>query len=272
MIVFGGRLAAPMKGADIVASAFAEVRARRTDVRLVLLASREDARQFARFHENVVALGWIIDAADVQAIIAAADVLVMPSRYEPFGLLCAEAMAVGVPVVASPVGGLRSMVRHGANGFLLSSDQNIWPRELADYVLRILGQADVRARLRTTARHDAVRWFSPQRVATRIEELHELVVSSPKSAATIAPAELCEEDGERYLALVDSLLGSTTRNIGARVLEAFPETSLSRCPACTRGKLAREGLALQNAARSRQNLEATLESVCPLGLLQRTLT
>jgi D-inositol-3-phosphate glycosyltransferase len=49
----------------------------------------------------------------------AADVMIMPSRSESFGLVALEASACGVPVVASDVGGLRSLVDHGRTGYLV---------------------------------------------------------------------------------------------------------------------------------------------------------
>lgn len=57
----------------------------------------------------------------------AADVVLVPSRSESFGLVALEAASCGIPVVAAEVGGLKALVRHGRTGFLLSSrDPELW--------------------------------------------------------------------------------------------------------------------------------------------------
>jgi glycosyltransferase involved in cell wall biosynthesis len=63
-----------------------------------------------------------IDPEDVPQVIAQHDVVLMPSRREPFGLLAAEAIASGRWVVASNVDGLREIVRDGINGTLVDGD------------------------------------------------------------------------------------------------------------------------------------------------------
>ena len=65
---------------------------------------------------------WLrdVDPADVPALIAAHDVVLMPSVAEPFGLVAVEAIASGRWVVASAVGGLREIVRDGVNGTLVT--------------------------------------------------------------------------------------------------------------------------------------------------------
>jgi glycosyltransferase involved in cell wall biosynthesis len=65
------------------------------------------------------------------------DVLVLPSRQEPFGTVLAEAMAVGTPVVATRVGGLAEVVRDGVTGRLVAPDD---PAALAAAVLAVLAQ------------------------------------------------------------------------------------------------------------------------------------
>jgi glycosyltransferase involved in cell wall biosynthesis len=94
------------------------------------------------------------------------DVLVVPSRSEPFGTVIAEAMAVGVPVVASRVDGLPEVVSDGVTGALVPVDD---PRALADAVLRVLERRD---ELGAAAAEAARRWDADV-YAARVGDLVE---------------------------------------------------------------------------------------------------
>src|SRR5207248_10173028 len=79
---------------------------------------------------------WVDGAAGVMG---ALDVLVLPSRREGFGLVLAEAMAAGTPVVATRVGGLPELVEDGVTGALVAPGD---PAALAAGVLRALDQRE----------------------------------------------------------------------------------------------------------------------------------
>ncbi len=83
---------------------------------------------------------------------AAAEMVVMPSHYESFGMVALEAMAMGTPVIASEVGGLAHLIRHGENGFHVPSRD---PEALAASILRLLEDHALRAQLGEQARADA---------------------------------------------------------------------------------------------------------------------
>jgi D-inositol-3-phosphate glycosyltransferase len=87
---------------------------------------------------------------------AAAEMVVMPSHYESFGMVALEAMAMGTPVIASEVGGLAHLIRHGINGFHVPSRD---PHALAARILHLLEDGELRAQLgaqaRSVARHYA---------------------------------------------------------------------------------------------------------------------
>ncbi|MDI6703226.1 MAG: glycosyltransferase [bacterium] len=68
------------------------------------------------FCNKVLFLGEI---DDIQSILAAADLFLLTSEVESFGLACLEAMACGVPVVATQVGGLPEVIENGKSGFLV---------------------------------------------------------------------------------------------------------------------------------------------------------
>lgn len=88
--------------------------------------------------DHVVFTGWRTDALD---ILASMDIVLHPSLSEGFGRAVLEAMALGRPVVASKVGGLREIIRHGENGFLIDPGdvkalEIHWRRLLEDAALR----------------------------------------------------------------------------------------------------------------------------------------
>lgn len=99
----------------------------------------------------------------------AADVVVMPSLYESFGMVALEAMACGTPVVASDVGGLSFLVRDGETGFLVPECE---PRALADCLGQLLRDAGLRARLGKRG-IEIARQYAWAKIADRIEEVYQ---------------------------------------------------------------------------------------------------
>jgi len=86
---------------------------------------------------------------------AAADVVLVPSRSESFGLVALEAQACGTPVVAARVGGLPFVVDDGATGFLVDGHD---PKAHAARVLDVLRDADLQARFGIEAAYRALRF------------------------------------------------------------------------------------------------------------------
>lgn len=116
-----GRLTA-IKGQDVLLRAFAEIAAERDDVFLVLLgegemrgALEETARRL-KISEIVKFLGW---RPDVGAVMASLDIFCLSSLNEGMGKVLVEAMAMGLPLVASDTGGIKDLVRDGENGLLV---------------------------------------------------------------------------------------------------------------------------------------------------------
>ena len=103
---------------------------------------------------------------------SAADVCVMPSYSESFGLVGLEAQACGCPVVGSGVAGLRSVVRDEVSGYLIDSHD---PAAFAERIGRLLNSPDLAQQMGRRGRLLAQR-YSWTRTADRLQELFEGVV------------------------------------------------------------------------------------------------
>ncbi len=98
---------------------------------------------------------------------SAADVLVMPSHYESFGLVALEAMSCGTPVIASRVGGLSFTVIEGVTGYQIPDGDDA---TMADRILRVLQDDELRERLGSQAVELAACYSWPD-VASQLEEI-----------------------------------------------------------------------------------------------------
>jgi D-inositol-3-phosphate glycosyltransferase len=112
---------------------------------------------------------------------SAAQVVVVPSRYESFGLVALEAMACGAPVIASDVGGLATLVRDGRTGFLVPDGD---AAALADRIGLLFNNRVLRNELGAQAVAIAEAYGWPV-IAERIEALYDEVL---REAAEPVPA------------------------------------------------------------------------------------
>lgn len=117
-------------------------------------------------HDRVVFPGMQLNAAEY---LAAADVYLQASDTESFGLSVLEAMACGVPVVSTAVGGVPEVVADGETGYLARPGDE---ETLADAAIRLLRKPKLRRRFARAARARAVGRFSPDPVVDRYESVY----------------------------------------------------------------------------------------------------
>ncbi len=137
--------------------------------------SLEQAVKAAGLEDCVHFLGWRSDKAD---LLREVDAFVLPSRREGVGVAALEAMAAGVPVVASRVGGLAQAVVDGETGILVEPEQ---PQELADALQALGGDPALGMRLGSNGRRRVVELFAADKQAEQYVEVYDDVLAAAKA-------------------------------------------------------------------------------------------
>jgi D-inositol-3-phosphate glycosyltransferase len=187
IILFVGRIE-PLKGIDILIGAAAQLH---EDENFRVLIVGGDAGALAQINElraqadglgvgHHISFVGAVDHAELPLYYNAADVCVVPSFYESFGLVAIESMACGTPVVASRVGGLASTILDGETGYLIS-----WrcPEPFAERLELLLDNDELRASFGSAAR-EAVERYRWGNVAEAVAGLYGrlLAAGSPARA------------------------------------------------------------------------------------------
>ena len=200
LVLYVGRLD-PEKGLGTLARAWARVRAACPAAQLLLAGSgRLEPALRAQLQPagaegpgassgGVRFLGYVEREA-LAYLYRAADVVVVPSLYEPFGLVALEAMLAGRAVVASCVGGLAEILEPepdsaGLPGLLVPPAD---PEALAAALLRVLGDPGLRARLGLAARARALERFSWDAIARQTDLAYAHALDRPGRHCTRPPA------------------------------------------------------------------------------------
>jgi N-acetyl-alpha-D-glucosaminyl L-malate synthase BshA len=162
----------PVKNIPQVIHIFAEVR-RRVPTKLVMVGDgpeKAGAEQLARelgVERDVLFLG---NQDCMEELLPLADVFVLPSSSESFGLVALEAMSAEVPVVASNAGGLPEVVEHGVSGYLHDSGHTAG---FVTSVLRLLTQEPLRRRMGRAGRRIARERFNTDEMVGRYIHIYE---------------------------------------------------------------------------------------------------
>jgi L-malate glycosyltransferase len=112
---------------------------------------------------------------DIEDVAALADVFLLPSELESFGLSALEAMAAGVPVIGSDAGGLPEVVRHAESGYLLPVGD---VEGMAARTIEVLRDDERRREMGEAARHRVASLFDAERVVAQYEAVYERVMAS----------------------------------------------------------------------------------------------
>jgi D-inositol-3-phosphate glycosyltransferase len=193
-ILFTGRIE-PLKGIDTLLEAIALLKQRHiadlSETCVTIIGGNpwaetldEEMERLQRMSlelglDDLVAFAGARDQNVLPYYYAAAEMVVMPSHYESFGMVALEAMAMGTPVIASEVGGLAYVVCDGYNGFLVPRrDAQALARRIAD----LLNDRTLRERLSRNAIHYA-RDYDWSIIAERIAAIYDEVITPQPASA-----------------------------------------------------------------------------------------
>ncbi|HTK10235.1 MAG TPA: glycosyltransferase [Ktedonobacteraceae bacterium] len=178
ILLFAGRLD-PFKGPDLLLHAASLMQ---EDAQVVIaggsLAGDNDLyhlQQLAdelKISERVKFLG-ACPQPELPLLFSAADITVVPSYHESFGLVAVESLACGTPVVATRAGGLTTVVRHGETGFLVPR----CPGFFAERLDTLLRDPHLYAQMCAASRHSVLQ-YSWMSVAAEISAIYDLLVTS----------------------------------------------------------------------------------------------
>ena len=197
IVLFVGRIQ-QLKGIEVLIRAAALLATREHDgalppYRVLIVGGRPaeqddpESREIQRLQKLAEGLGvaerirWVgaVDHDELPEYYRAADVTVMPSTYESFGLVAVESMASGTPVVAARVGGLQATIQDGRTGYLIP-----WrdPALYAERIGQIIAQPELRAALGASARERALQ-FGWEQVARQLVDLYVSLQREPAAAS-----------------------------------------------------------------------------------------
>jgi glycosyltransferase involved in cell wall biosynthesis len=121
--------------------------------------------------------GYVSDD-DLEGYYSAADILVMPSRFESFGLVLIEAMRHGVPVIACNAGGMHEVISEGVDGFLVGVDD---AAALAERIGRLASDIGLRARMGRAARSNYEARFTAAHMGEQVETMFKRLAVAPNN-------------------------------------------------------------------------------------------
>jgi glycogen(starch) synthase len=127
---------------------------------------------------DTVRFEGFVDEDGLRSLYRSAQSTIVPSLYEPFGLVTLEAMASGTPVVASDTGGTREIVEHEVSGLLFPPGD---AGGLAEAVLRVLRDRDFGDRLASEARSILATRGSWSSAASRTAESYQRAIDAAAS-------------------------------------------------------------------------------------------
>lgn len=181
LLLHAGRITRS-KGQDIVVKALPDILQEHPHVHLILAGSGKRKGTFTSELKALVKSLGLSDRVhflgfrtDVARLVMAADLQVVPSLNEPFGLVVIEAMILGTPLVGSTTGAIPSILDGGELGYLAETGN---PSKWAETINKALKNSETTSRLADKARTIALQKYTPETMTRQVIEVYEDLLSA----------------------------------------------------------------------------------------------
>ncbi len=160
------------KGFDVLVDAFSRVKKQCPDARLIIAGDGaeklkcEKLAEKLEIRDSIDFLG-LVDNEQIPSVMKQGRIFILPSRNEPFGIVILEAMALGIPVIATDSGGVTEILNGGECGCLIPTDN---PDEMAECMLRLLEDNVLSAELRRKGL-ERIKLFSIEEVVSKYDRI-----------------------------------------------------------------------------------------------------
>jgi len=181
-IISVGRLH-PVKGISYLIEAMAIVHREMPDVRLVIVGDGIERSRLEELTERLdlnscVQFVGQVSQERIPWIMHQADVFILPSLSESFGIVNLEAMAAGLPIVATNVGGIPYVIEEGINGYLIKAKS---PNDIADKILILLQNDGIREKMSANNKKKAEQ-YAWSKVVGNVESIYLSILEKSESS------------------------------------------------------------------------------------------
>jgi glycosyltransferase involved in cell wall biosynthesis len=167
----------PVYAPEMVIRGFAEAVRSVADMQLLMIGGgplQEEMQGLVKvlnLDRSVEIRGWV-EMTEAEALIAEADIMVMPSQRESFGVAALEAVAAGLPVIATRVGGIPEIVENETNGLLIEPGDE---KALTEAIIRLAENPDLRIKMGEAGRKIAKERFDFENCLDMMEDVYRRV-------------------------------------------------------------------------------------------------
>lgn len=165
----------PLKRIPDIIKAFKMI-SQQINCKLLLVGNGPERPKAEKLAKNLAIsnrVHFLGNVKNVQEILGKSDLFLLPSEDESFGLAALEAMSCEVPVVASNIGGLKELISHGVDGYLIEVGD---AKALAQYSLKILQDPRLQGEFGKNARQKVLKKYTPDKIVPKYENLYNEVL------------------------------------------------------------------------------------------------